>query len=639
MHAPPLPDSLLSSLLLRMLEASGDPMYAAEIDHGFRLIYVNAAACRHFGWPKEQLLAKRLSECDVLFDASAAANLATRLRQENFAQFEALHRTADGAQVPVEVSATHVSYLGNDYCFGCIRPPASHTRIEQALQISEARLVTTERLAKLGHWEIDLATEALLWSHAVPEMFNLPDADEDPTASLVLRHVPPEDHDKLKQAFRQVVENASTAEVEFRVVSATGKIHVAFVRGQAEFAADGRPRRIVGTVQDLTERKSLEAQYLRAQRMESVGMLAGSIAHDLNNILAPILMSAQLLRLKSLDPACRKLAETIESNTQRGADVVRKVLGFARGVRGEPTPLSAAQLVKETVEMISGTFPRNIQITSSVDKNLPLLRADPTLVHQVLLNLCVNARDAMPAGGTLTLRVSERHVHRGFVAAFNEAIPGHYVCLHVADTGVGIPPEYLERIFEPFFSSKGAEGTGLGLPTVLGIVKGSGGFVEVLSTPGQGSEFIACFPAVGAHPIAPPSPAETPIGGRGRRILVVDDELPIRSMLVEMLKMSGFEVVAATNGQEAVALAGQIDPDAVLTDLMMPGMDGPRLISELRKKNHKLPIIAMSGAAALSLAKHPASELPGLPLLQKPFTLHTLLNTLAEVIPVGAPPR
>ncbi len=421
---------------------------------------------------------------------------------------------------------------------------------------------------------------------------------------------------------------------ELKLTSMEGRELVIFCRWTLLRDHQGRSE-VLAINTDITEQKQLEANFLRAQRMEGIGSLASGVAHDLNNILAPILMIGPLLRMTVNDPESRELIDMMESCAQRGADIIQQLLTFARGKPGVRAPLPVQHLLKEIHKLISETFPRNLQLRLHLARNLRTIQGDATQVHQALVNLCVNARDAMPAGGTLTLGAANAVLDEALAARTPDGKPGDYVCLSVADTGTGIAPENLDRIFDPFFTTKElGQGTGLGLATVLGIVRGHGGFVRVKSQVGQGTTFELGFPA--SPEVKTPAPAglePPPRPGQGELILVVDDEPSVREVVRHSLEKHGYRVVVAREGNEALALfaARRAEIKAVVTDLMMPGWDGPKLVQALRQLEARLPILGMTGLADQAGGNGPAD--PGLPtLLIKPFTGAKLLGALRETL-------
>jgi PAS domain S-box-containing protein len=422
---------------------------------------------------------------------------------------------------------------------------------------------------------------------------------------------------------------------ELRMTSKARKEEVVFCRWTLLRDEQGRPKEILAINTDVTEQKQMEANFLRIQRMEGIGALAGGIAHDLNNILAPILMVGQMLRETVTDPESRQMINTVEACAQRGADIIKQLLTFARGKPGARAPLPARHLLNEMGKIIRETFPRNIQSGVNAPKDLWPVMGDATQIHQALLNLCVNARDAMPEGGTLTLAAENVTLDKARAAMTPEVKPGKYVCVSVTDTGMGIAPEHVDRIFDPFFTTKEiGKGTGLGLATVLGIVRGHGGFVRVNSQVGQGTTFELYFPASPEAKTAGTPGRETPPPrGQGELILVVDDEPHVREMVRHTLEKHGYQVIAAGEGTEALALFDQHRAKlrAVVTDLMMPGMDGPKLIKALRQLDARLPILGMTGLDDRAGVKGLADlHLPE--LLIKPFAGVKLLTTLRETL-------
>ncbi len=400
----------------------------------------------------------------------------------------------------------------------------------------------------------------------------------------------------------------------------------------------GQPKEVLAINTDVTEQKQLEAQLLRAQRMEGIGMLAGGIAHDLNNILTPVMMSVPLLREAVHDDENRQLLDTVQSSAQRGADIIRQLLTFARGQPGVRAPVPVRQLLREMEKLIRETFPRNLSLAVTVPPELWLVVGDATQIHQALMNLCLNARDAMPDGGTLTLAADNFTLDAASAALMSDAKPGPHVRLCVSDTGTGIPPAHLERIFDPFFTTKEiGKGTGLGLPTVLGIVRGHGGSVRVNSRVGQGSTFELYLPAsLGAKASDMPEREVKLPRGHGELILVVDDEATVRGPAQAVLERYGYRVLVAVEGAAALVLFAlhRTEIKAVLTDMMMPGMDGPKLIRALRQLDARLPILGMTGLIERGTFKG-LEGLDSVPLLAKPFELENLLVALHQTLTTG----
>jgi two-component system, cell cycle sensor histidine kinase and response regulator CckA len=398
---------------------------------------------------------------------------------------------------------------------------------------------------------------------------------------------------------------------------------------------NGAPKAQLSISADITEKRKRDALALRNQRLESIGTLAGGIAHDLNNVLAPILMSIALLKLKVSDDSGRKLLATLELNAERGAQLVRQVLAFGRGAEGDQMLVQPMHIAREIQQIVRDTFPKTLKFELKAERSPWTLTGDPTQLHQVLLNLCVNARDAMPNGGTITMRIENTVLDETYSSMNPEAKPGPYVAISVADTGTGIPAAIRDRIFEPFFTTKDiGKGTGLGLSTSLGIVQGHGGFITVASDVGKGSTFKIYIPAnviFAAAETASTKPAE-PQRGHGELILVVDDEEPILEVAKSTLERFGYRVETALNGATAVSVyvRHMASVAVVITDMAMPIMDGSALVAALRAINPGVRIIGSSGfeeGGISAAAKAGIRE-----FIPKPYSAETMLRTIARAL-------
>jgi PAS domain S-box-containing protein len=400
------------------------------------------------------------------------------------------------------------------------------------------------------------------------------------------------------------------------------------------FTFNGKPGAQV-VVRDIADRTKLECQVLQLQRMESLGMLAGGIAHDLNNVLTPLLFSVEVLKHKVTDPDGRQLLEMLETNVLRGAGLVKQVLTFGRGVAGDRIPLSPGRVVREIRHIIQETFPKSIKFKDQAAPDLWNIIGDSTQLHQVLLNLVVNARDAMPSGGELSVKLRNVMLDESYTAMNLDAKAGPYVIITVADTGMGIPKEIRDRIYDPFFTTKEVgKGSGLGLSTTLGIIKSHGGFIHCYSEVGSGTAFNVYLPANPA-PAArneAPAPAQLP-RGQNELVLVVDDEIAIRQVARRALEQFGYRVALAENGADAVAFHARHQQEiaVVITDMTMPIMDGPAIIVALRTINPQVKIISSSGLATNgSVAK--AAESGVKHFIPKPYDAESMLNAVRGVL-------
>ncbi len=384
---------------------------------------------------------------------------------------------------------------------------------------------------------------------------------------------------------------------------------------------------------DITGKIKLEAQFLRAQRMESLGTLASGIAHDLNNVLAPILMSVQLLERKLPDVQSQRLLQILETSAKRGANLVKQVLSFARGVEGKRMTLQVANLIPDIKAIAIETFPKSIEVLTDVSRNLWTVSGNATQLHQVLINLCVNARDAMPNGGTPLISAENLVIDANYTQYHIDAQVGPYIVITVTDTGTGISREIINRIFEPFFTTKElGKGTGLGLSTVIGIVRSHDGFVNVYSEVGQGTQFKVYLPATEEAEAQLAVDLELQIGHE-ELILIVDDEAPIREATETSLGTYGYKTLSASDGIEAIALYAEHrrEISIALIDMMMPFMDGPTTIRTLQKMNPQVKLIAVSGLPSNEQILKTA-HLGVKTFLSKPYTVKELLQTLHEVL-------
>jgi PAS domain S-box-containing protein len=448
---------------------------------------------------------------------------------------------------------------------------------------------------------------------------------------------PPEYADLDRHCMEEIATNGDCAAYEKEFIRKDGsRVHI--IVGAAAF--EDSPKEGVGFVLDLTERKKLEHQFLRAQRMESIGTLAGGIAHDLNNILAPIMMSIGILKTLTNDAQAADILDTIEASARRGSDIVRQVLSFARGLEGERIEVQPKHLLEDVENIVKNTFPKDIRLQFIISQDTWTLLGDPTQVHQILLNLCVNARDAMPNGGSLTISVENCVLDEHYAAMNLQTKPGRYVRISVTDTGIGMPAELLDKIFEPFFTTKEInKGTGLGLSTVLAIVKSHDGAINVYSEPGKGTIFKVYLPAMESRGDA--STADDAVvtlpRGKGETILVVDDEASILAVTGQTLEAFGYRVLTARDGVEAVALYAENKKEIalVLTDMMMPIMDGAGVIRVLMRINPEIKIVAASGLNAnVGVTKLLGASVKH--FLAKPYTAGTLLKTIRAILDEGS---
>ena len=391
---------------------------------------------------------------------------------------------------------------------------------------------------------------------------------------------------------------------------------------------------IQGSLIDVTEKKIFQTQMLRSQRLESLGTLAGGIAHDLNNVLAPILLSIEILKNNLKDDKSIQLLDTLNKSATRGREIIKQLLTFARGFSGEHVVIQPLHIMRELEHLVRETFPKSIQLQVDLPKDLWTIEADPTQVHQVMLNIGINARDAMPYGGMLKISAENVHLQQNEIPPGSHAKPGPYVKLGIEDSGTGIPPEILDKIFEPFFTTKErGKGTGLGLSTVHSIVKSHKGFVTVQTELGSGTKFFVYLPAFEGS--KPKNLDETLkiSQGNGETILVVDDEESILDITKNTLEMYGYNVIIAHNGVEALSIYTHEENkiDVVIVDIIMPSLDGLTIANTLRKMNPDIKIITSSGIKISESEEENLGKTNHI-FLQKPYTAEKLLITIQQIL-------
>jgi PAS domain S-box-containing protein len=425
-------------------------------------------------------------------------------------------------------------------------------------------------------------------------------------------------------------------ELTYRIRTRDGAVKWVLERGRFIPGTNAGTSFFEGFITDVTERKLLEAQAFQGQRLESIGTLAGGIAHDLNNVFAPIMMAGDLLR-DHVDGDGSQLLELVSSSAKRGAELVRQILMFARGMEGPRVAVCPRKLLDEVRPFIESTFPKSIRLGFHVAPDTPSISGDPAQLRQVLISLCVNARDAMPAGGSLCLSVATATVPPSSPRPHPDAVPGEFARIDVADTGTGIPDVLKGRIFDPFFTTKGVgSGSGLGLSTARSIVKAHRGFITLVSAEGKGTTFSVFLPTVDSGVAQPPrgsSPAAPtqPRRGAGEHVLVVDDDESVRIIMCSSLESFGFRVTAASDGAGALALASSDRFDLALVDMQMPGLDGTKTVAGLRRLQPGLPIIGASGYATSQVREDAAAN--GIThFLDKPFSVETLVNTVHDAM-------
>jgi len=606
-------------------EKSGDLI--VYNDNEGRLTYANSTFCRQLGYTADEILKMRIEDVYPGFGKKDRA-VALRLEDGESVLFVSELQRKNGTRFPAELLVTKV-ILNGQVAFGSnIRNITERKENEQRIY-QQASLLDQTREAI---FVCDLNNKILFWNKGAEKLYGWNQTE-------VLGLTPEElMHRKNRDRIQKVRESLDVSNEWSGTLEQLGKKdELILVESRWTLVRNEKnhPDYVLITNTDITEKRRTEAQLLRSQRMESIGTLAGGIAHDLNNILSPIMLATDMLQLNNESDETKRWLDIIGQNAERGSDLVKQVLSFARGVEGDKISVQVKHILKDLIKILRETFPKSITIRYDISPELWVISADPTQIHQVLLNLSVNARDAMPDGGTLVFSAKNIVIDDKFARANIDSFPGNFIVLSASDTGVGIQKELHQRIFDPFFTTKEiGKGTGLGLAIAHSIVKSHGGFISVESEQGKGATFSAYLPAL----VNPKSPREEKAilrlpKGNGELILIVDDENNIVQTTKATLENFGYQVLTASDGNKALELFRQNEEtvDLVITDLAMPIKDGYSTILEMRKISPDIPIIAVSGL--IQPQKMSEIRLLGVKhLLVKPFTAETLLTALDEVL-------
>lgn len=615
---------------LRLLFSNNPrPMFVYDLQT-LQFLEVNDAVIESYGYSREEFFGMSILD---IHPSDQIPQLRENLAEDRPSlqhSGEWKHRRKDGSVFDVEINSHVLEFMGERAVLVVAEDITKRKQAEEKLRESEVRFRSLIERSTDVISIIDVKGRIQYMSPSVSRMgYSM----EEVIGKTAFDLVHPDDAQKMLDALKVIVsepEILHTLEFRFRHRDGSWRDSESIVLNALNVP---EIRGLVVNSRDITEKKKLEAQFLRAQRLESIGTLAGGIAHDLNNVLAPILLSFDMIRKSYADAKSQKMIDTIEVSAKRGADLVKQVLSFARGIEGERTVVQLRHLMSEVEKIILETFPRSISVITNVPRNLWTVSGDATQLHQVMMNLCVNARDAMPNGGKIEITAENVALDEQYVRTHLDVRKGPHVVLSFTDNGTGIPRHILHRIFEPFYTTKETgKGTGLGLSTVLTIVKSHGGFVNVYSEEGKGSTFKVYLPAQKAtEHVEARKESMQMYRGSGELILIVDDEAAIREITKAALEAYGYQTIAAADGTEAVALFAlrKNKIDLVITDMMMPYMDGVATIHALKKLDPKVKILAMSGLAR----GEGVAELKGVTsFLTKPYTSGKLLEAVHSAL-------
>ncbi len=553
--------------------------------------------------------------------------------------FEVAILGRDGHVAEAELTAAEMTWAGAPAHVLNLRDVTERHRARREAEELHRLLAETQRVARVGGWRWDVAADRLRFTDEWLRIHGCSTRELSRRDLLEIAH--PDDLDRVLEAMRVVMAGQGSYDVEHRIVRRDdGEVRVVHAHGEViETDADGRPRVLVGAAWDVTDQRRTEEQLLHAQRMESIGRLAGGIAHDFNNLLMAQINACELLRLRLAEGRePDRYLNQVEQCASRAAALTRQLLAFSRKQTLRPEAVDLNRLVRALEPMIRRLIGEDVRVVTALAEGIGPVEADPSQIEQVLLNLAVNARDAMPGGGMLTLETAEVELDSECAGARLGVEPGRYVMLAVGDTGCGMDEETRARAFDPFFTTKETgKGTGLGLSTVYGIVTQSRGNVCLSSEPGKGTVVTVYLPRSDLAP-APVAAAagrvvETSVGPATGRILVVEDDPAVREMLEEILRDRGFDVATAGSGREAERVIGAsaAPPDLLVTDVVLPGVTGRELAERIRARFPSVAVLYISGYTENTIAHHGVLD-PGVRFLQKPFRAAALVEAVEAAL-------
>jgi two-component system cell cycle sensor histidine kinase/response regulator CckA len=608
--------------LLRVLEEHTEEfIHIRDLDG--RSVYASPSVERFYGRTPDNLF--ELAHPD---DIDVARTWWHRVLDGGTNRLEWRVRDPKGDWRWLETSATLVPYLGRPHIL-------TVSRDITVSKTSEERLRLAFDAAKIGTGEMDLQTRTISLSEPMQRVCGLTDTATLSFEEWVGRVIHPEDRASVQRAVEKGIAGDPHITLDYRVVWPDATIHWVTSRATVLYDMEGRATRIIGAIMDITDRKRLEEELRHAQKMEAVGHLAGGVAHDFNNLLTIVSGSSEMLLQRLAPGDGHDLVTEIRQAAGRATDLTRQLLAFSRRTVLAPRLLDLNEAVRESDKLLRRLLGEDVQVETRLASELHLVKVDPVQLDQVIMNLAVNARDAMPVGGTLTLSTRNVALDRVSSEKIVDAVPGRFVVLKVSDTGHGITPEVRSRLFDPFFTTKEpGKGTGLGLAMVYGVVKQSGGFISVDSQPGRGAAFEIFFPAAeGRLPAKKPAAEHKPAAMGTETILLVEDEDSVRSIVSMVLQQAGYTVLESSSGEaaieEAEAHAERIH--LLITDVVMPGMGGHELVRRLLAVRPGLKVLYLSGHTDDALIRRGVLE-ADVAFLHKPFKIAALTTKVREVL-------
>ena len=598
-----------------------------------RFLDVNHAAVSHYGYTHDEFLSMTILDIRPVGEVASFLKRTSSLTLGLDQRGRTKHRKKDGTVIDVEI-ISHVLEGEDPAVFTLVHDVTERLRGEAEIRETTERLNLALAASRTGVWTWDTVADHMVWDANTHQIHAIAPSDFGGKFADLVAAVHPEDRDNIIKGVTTASDGPADFAIEFRTVWPDNSVHFVAARGRAFFDDTGSLVRVTGVSQDVTEQRKLTEQLRQAQKMEAIGQLAGGIAHDFNNVLNVILGYSKLLLANSTphDPAYRRLEE-IRKAGERAAALTQQLLAFSRKQVLQPRVINLADTLTDMEQMVQRIIGEHIKVITQMDDGLGQVKIDPNQVHQVILNLVVNARDAMPDGGTLTLEVSNAELDESS-ARVHGLSAGRYVMLAVSDNGSGMTPEVRQRVFEPFFTTKGTgQGTGLGLATVYGIVQQSEGHIWLYSEPGIGTTFKIFLPRVDEPLEAGMAETVEPIAGGEETVLVVEDDPAVRGLVEEILSSAGYHVITAENGDAGVRAAeawkGTIH--LLLTDVVMPKMGGKEVANRLTALRPGIRVLYMSGYTGNAIAQHGNLD-PSVAFIQKPFMPEALRTKVRAVL-------
>ncbi len=619
------------------VEHAGDAFSLHEA--GGNIIDVNQQACDSTGYTREEMIGRPAQKFGIGFSREYEKELITRLDRGEMVTFEAMNRRRDGVEFPVEVRLRPFWIDGKRYSVALTRDISDRRRAEEELRSQQMFIQRIADASPHVFYVFDIRKQEVIYAnrHTASDLGFSGEELEMYKGNSFLNLMHPDDAGKLPNLLGRwnTARDEEILETEYRLRDVNGKWHW-FVGRDTVFTrtSDGQVEQIIGTAQDVTERRVLEDQLLQSQKMEAVGQLAGGVAHDFNNLLTVVNGYCDLLLMDDrFDEKNRDSVLAIREAGESAASLTQQLLAFGRRAIVTPQLISLNDLIRNLEMMLKPLIGEDILVRTILDGMLPSVNADRNQIEQVILNLAVNARDAMPRGGTLTIRTTVVRSESTMREAVSGLLPGDHVQLTVTDTGWGMDEHIVGRIFEPFFTTKeSGKGTGLGLAVVHGIIKQSGGCIRVESRPGEGTTFYVLLPAVATETTPVSQGTRESIRGTGT-VLLIEDEEAVRKILTLGLESNGYRVLAASGQHEAGEIVRQLGGalDLIVTDVVMPGRNGRELVEEIRQQHPGIPVLFISGYTDDEVVKRGVFSSTDA-FLQKPFTPAVLARKVHELL-------